>query len=163
MNATARKALVTGSTSGIGRAIAHALAANGAHVVVTGRDARRGAEVVEEIRSARGRAQFVSADLSSMQSISDLAASCEKLLGGIDILVNNAGIYSFGPTPQAREGDFHGMYATNVRAPFFLTAKLAPGMVARGSGRIVNVTTMGPTSACRGPLCTAPRRRHCNC
>ena len=142
MNATARKALVTGSTSGIGRAIAHALAATGAHVVVTGRDERRGAQIVGEIRAAQGHALFVKADLASMPSIADLAATADKLLGGIDILVNNAGIFSFGPTPEAREEEFHGMYATNVRAPFFLTAKLAPGMVERGWGRIINVTTM---------------------
>ena len=139
---TVRRALVTGATSGIGRATAEALAAEGVHVLVTGRDGRRAEEVVAAIRSAKGRADFAVADLSSADSVLSLAVQAEKRLGGVDILINNAGIFSFGPTTEATAAGFDAMYNTNVKAPLLLTARLAPGMVERGWGRIVNVTTM---------------------
>ena len=142
MTTIVRRALITGSTSGIGRAIAEALAARGAHVLIAGRNTQRGEQVVAAIRSARGQAQFVSADLSSARSVAELATQSDKLLGGVDILVNNAGIFSFGPTAETNEDAFQSMYAVNVRAPYFLTAKLAPGMANRRWGRIVNITTM---------------------
>ncbi len=142
MTTTVRRALVTGATSGIGRAIAEALAAQGTQVLITGRDSRRGEEVVAAIRAAYGKADFVVADLSSPQSVINLAAQAEKILGGVDILINNAGIYTFGPTAEVTEAGFNAMYDTNVKAPFLLTARLAPGMVKRGWGRIVNITTM---------------------
>lgn len=142
MTNSVRRALVTGATSGIGRTVAEALATQGAHVLVTGRDGLRGEEVVAGIRAANGRGDFVSADLSSIRSVSNLAAQAEKILGGVDILVNNAGIFKFGPTSEVTEEGFDEMYNTNVKAPFLLTAHLAPGMVTRGWGRIVNITTM---------------------
>src|SRR5262245_44231682 len=117
MNTIVRRALVTGATSGIGRAIAENLAARGAQVLVAGRDAKRGEQVVAAIRSARGQAQFIAADLASTRSVADLTARADKLLGGVDVLVNNAGIFSFGPTADANEDAFQGMYAVNVRAP----------------------------------------------
>ena len=142
MTTTVRRALVTGATSGIGRAIAEALAAQGTQVLVTGRDGRRGEEVVAAIRAARGKADFVLADLSSAQSVANLAFQAEKILGGVDILINTAGIFTFGATADVTEAGFDTMYSTNVKGPFLLTGRLAPGMVERGWGRIVNVTTM---------------------
>ncbi|HEY0255128.1 MAG TPA: SDR family NAD(P)-dependent oxidoreductase, partial [Kofleriaceae bacterium] len=88
------KALVTGATNGIGRAIALHLAAAGASVIVHGRDAARGAEVVTEIERAGGHARFVAADLTDPMAIAGLIAE----VGEIDILVNNAGFSWFGPT-----------------------------------------------------------------
>src|SRR5580692_1968170 len=90
------RALVTGATSGIGRAIAVQLAREGAEVVVHGRDARRGAEVVQEIRLAQGKGRFVAADLASATEARRLAAD----VGELDILVNNAGLAVYGPTAQ---------------------------------------------------------------
>jgi len=142
MTTTVRRALVTGSTSGIGQAIAEAFAAQGAHVLITGRDARRGEEVVAAIRRAHGKADFAHADLSSVASATNLAAQAERILGGVDILVNNAGIFTFGPTAEATAEGFDAMYATNVKAPLLLTGRLAPAMAERGWGRIVNITTM---------------------
>jgi len=142
MTTPIRRALVTGATSGIGRAIAEALAAQGMHVLVTGRDGRRGEEVVAAIRSARGHADFVGADLASADSVLSLAGQADKRLGGVDILVNNAGIYTFGPSTAETAVSFDAMYDTNVKAPLLLTGKLAPAMAARGWGRIVNLTTM---------------------
>ncbi len=135
-------ALVTGSTSGIGRATAVALAARGAHVAVSGRDERRGAEVVGEITSAGGRADFLAADLAAEHAAHDLAERAIATLGKVDLLVNNAGVFPFGPTAQTTEQDFDRVYRVNVAVPYFLVAELAPAMAARGSGAIVNVSTM---------------------
>jgi NAD(P)-dependent dehydrogenase (short-subunit alcohol dehydrogenase family) len=136
-----KTALVTGATSNIGRAIAVAFAAEGAHVAVSGRSPQRGAEVVEEIRAAGGRADFVAADLDgSAQASSDLAAEATRVLGGrIDVLVNNAGIYPGSTTATTDEATFDEVYAVNVKAPFFLTAAIAPAMAERGDGAIVNL------------------------
>jgi NAD(P)-dependent dehydrogenase (short-subunit alcohol dehydrogenase family) len=136
-------ALITGATSGIGRASALSLAAAGAHVLVSGRDALRGAAVVDSIRAAGGTADFIAADLADAEAVRALAQSAlEAGRGRVDILVNNAGIFPFGPTAAASDADIDSVYAVNVKAPFILVAALAPGMAARGSGAIVNVLTM---------------------
>jgi NAD(P)-dependent dehydrogenase (short-subunit alcohol dehydrogenase family) len=132
------KALVTGATAGLGRAIALQFARDGAEVVVHGRDAARGAKVIEEIRSAGGNARFVAADLSRPAEVKLLAEQA----GVVDILVNNAGDYSFGPTAEFDLAALDALYAANVRAPFALVAALAPGMVVRGSGSIINISSI---------------------
>jgi NAD(P)-dependent dehydrogenase (short-subunit alcohol dehydrogenase family) len=138
-----RTALVTGGNSGIGRAVAGQLARRGAHVVISGRDTARGSRAVEEIRADGGTADFVQADLTDLASVRSLAKQAIELGGGhVDVLVNNAGIFPFGPTAEVPDSDFDAVYAVNVRAPFYLVAELAPLMAARGSGAIVNVTTM---------------------
>ncbi|MYT72269.1 MULTISPECIES: glucose 1-dehydrogenase [unclassified Streptomyces] len=136
-----RTALVTGSTSNIGRAIAEVFAAEGAHVVVSGRNADRGTVVVDGIRAAGGRADFVAADLDgSPQASRDLAARATDALGGrIDILVNNAGVYPAPGTADTTEETFDRVYGVNVKAPFFLTATVAPAMAAAGGGTIINL------------------------
>jgi NAD(P)-dependent dehydrogenase (short-subunit alcohol dehydrogenase family) len=138
---TGKTALVTGSTSNIGRAIAVAFAAEGAHVIVSGRSEQRGAEVVEEIRSGGGRADFVAANLDgSAKASNDLAAEATRLLGGrIDVLVNNAGIFPGTTTAATDEATFDEVYAVNVKAPYFLTAAIAPAMADRGHGAIINL------------------------
>jgi NAD(P)-dependent dehydrogenase (short-subunit alcohol dehydrogenase family) len=136
-----KTALVTGATSNIGRAIALAFAAEGAHVAVSGRSRRRGAEVVDEIRADGGRAEFIAADLDgSRRASDDLAAAATRTLGGrVDVLVNSAGIYPGPTTAATSEATFDEVYAVNVKAPFFLTAAIAPAMVARGDGAIINL------------------------
>jgi NAD(P)-dependent dehydrogenase (short-subunit alcohol dehydrogenase family) len=136
-----KKALVTGSTSNIGRAIAEAFAAEGAHVVVSGRNAQRAAEVVEGIRARGGRADFVQADLDgSEQASRALAERASSVLGGrLDILVNNAGIYPPSTTTTTDEETFDQVYAVNVKAPYFLTAAVAPAMARDGGGSIINL------------------------
>jgi NAD(P)-dependent dehydrogenase (short-subunit alcohol dehydrogenase family) len=128
-------ALVTGASSGIGRAAAQELARHGAEVVVHGRDAGRGSAVVDHITAAGGKARFVAADLSDPAQLDDLAAQA----GGVDVLVNNAGVSWFGPTPELDAVTFDRLFAANVRAPYFLVAALAPKMAARGSGSIINI------------------------
>ena len=133
-----KTALVTGATSNIGRAIATAFAAERAHVIVSGRSPQRGAEVVEQIHAAGGHAEFI-ADGSEQASVG-LAADATRALGGrIDVLVNNAGIFPGSTTPTVDEAMFDEVYAVNVKAPFFLTAAIAPEMTARGSGSIINL------------------------
>jgi NAD(P)-dependent dehydrogenase (short-subunit alcohol dehydrogenase family) len=136
-----KTALVTGSTSNIGRSIATAMASEGAHVVVSGRDAARGTAVVKEIRAVGGLADFVSAELDGTPRASQsLAHTALNVLGGrLDVLVNNAGIFPGGRTPTTDEDTFDRVYAVNVKAPYFLTATLAPLMVRQGGGAIINL------------------------
>jgi NAD(P)-dependent dehydrogenase (short-subunit alcohol dehydrogenase family) len=134
--------LVTGGTSGIGRAAAVALADLGARVVLSGRDQARGNQVVKEIRAAGGRADFVAAELRDQVTAQALAARATELAGPIGVLVNSAGVFPFGPTEATTERDFDAVYGLNVKAPYFLVAALAPGMAERGHGSIINVTTM---------------------
>ena len=116
---TGSTALITGGTSGIGRAAALSLARLDAHVVLSGRDAARGEQVVAAIRAEGGRADFVAADLGDEANARQLARQATELGGGhVDILVNNAGIFPFGPTHEASEADFDQVFAVNVRAPF---------------------------------------------
>jgi NAD(P)-dependent dehydrogenase (short-subunit alcohol dehydrogenase family) len=137
-NLAGQRALVTGATSGIGRAVAIQLARDGAEVVVHGRDAARGAETVHEITAAGGEATFIAADLGDAAEVQRLASD----VGDVEILINNAGIALFGPTAEFDVSAFDRMFASNVRAPFFLVAALAPGMAARGRGSIVSLSSM---------------------
>jgi NAD(P)-dependent dehydrogenase (short-subunit alcohol dehydrogenase family) len=132
------RALVTGATSGLGRAIARELGREGAEVIVHGRDAARGAAVVEDITGAGGRADFVAADLGDPESLQRLVTTA----GEIDVLVNNAGFSWFGPTADLDVATFDALFVANVRAPFFLVAAFAPQMAGRGSGCIINVSSM---------------------
>ncbi|MFJ2580769.1 SDR family NAD(P)-dependent oxidoreductase [Kitasatospora aureofaciens] len=134
--------LVTGGTSGIGRAAALALAGLGARVVLSGRDAARGKKVVQEIEAAGGEGHFVAADLRDEASARSLARQASALVGQIDVLVNNAGVFPFGPTAEVTEAGFDTVYGLNVKTPYFLVAELAPAMAERGRGAIINVTTM---------------------
>src|SRR5690349_14013188 len=127
MTITASTALITGGTSGIGRAAANKLAQLGVHVIVVGRDAARGQKAVEEIRGAGGNADFISSDLRDASSARQVARRAVEVGNGhVDILVNNAGIYPFGPTQETTEEAFEKVYSLNVKAPYFLVAELAP-------------------------------------
>ncbi len=131
-------ALVTGATSGIGRAAAEELGRHGAEVIVHGRDAARGAAVVHAITADGGKARFAAADITKPAGLDDLV----RQAGEVDVLVNNAGLAWFGPTPELGVATFDQLFAANVRAPYFLVAALAPQMAARGNGSIVNIGSM---------------------
>jgi NAD(P)-dependent dehydrogenase (short-subunit alcohol dehydrogenase family) len=118
-----RTALVTGSTDGIGVAIAHTLAAQGAQVIVSGRNVERGEQVVQSILGEDGEARFAAADLSSAEGVRALAAAA----GPVDILVNNAAvIVAPQPTEDVPEDVIDEALATNIKAVFLLTGLLAP-------------------------------------
>jgi len=148
---TGKTALVTGSTSGIGRKTADLLAARGAHVILSGRNAERGAAAVQSIVDAGGKADFVALDLSDIDALPAFAAEVEALAGGhIDILVNNAGIYPFGPSIDFTPADFDSIYTANVKAVFFLTNALVPAMISNGGGAIVNLSSSIATKGTAG-------------
>jgi NAD(P)-dependent dehydrogenase (short-subunit alcohol dehydrogenase family) len=149
-----KTALITGSTSGIGRATALILADRGIHVVVSGRNASRGAEVVAQIRAAGGQADFAHADLNDADSAARLAHEATQIAENagrtLSILVNNAAIGAGGPTAGFAEADFDAVLGTNLKAPFYLVANLAPTMAANGAGAIVNLSTLASRRALPG-------------
>jgi len=130
--------LITGSTSGIGRAAAEQFGRGGANVIVTGRNHARGQEVVAAIQADGGQARFIAADLSAPTAAAELAAAA----GDIDVLVNNAGIFPFGASHEIPIDQVRAVFDFNVIAPFALVAAVVPGMIQRGHGAIINVSTM---------------------
>lgn len=143
MNNNLPTALVTGGTSGIGRATANKMAQLGIHVLIVGRNVERGKKTVTEIRTTGGHAEFISSNLHNAASAREVARRAIELGNGhVDILVNNAGMFPFGPTQETKEEVFDSVFALNVKVPYFLVAELAPQMAKRGKGIIVNVSTM---------------------
>jgi NAD(P)-dependent dehydrogenase (short-subunit alcohol dehydrogenase family) len=140
-----KTALITGGTSGIGRAVAERFASEGAEVIITGRDEARGREVVEAVEAAGGKARFIAADLASFEDVSRLAEATSD----VDVLVNNAGVSRGGPEQTAEEA-FGVTFDVNVKAPFFLTAAIAPRMAAKGGGSIINISSMAATIGMNG-------------
>ena len=138
-----KTALVTGSTSNIGRAIAQAYAAEGAHVVVTGRDTDRGAAVVAGIRDAGGRADFVASDLDGTPEASHaLAAEATRLLGGrLDVLVNNAGVALSSLFDDLRVEDWETVVDVNLKGVLYGIAAALPVFREQGSGQFVTVVS----------------------
>lgn len=138
MELSDRIALITGSTSGIGAETARLFAREGAAVVITGRQASRGARLVREIEADGGTAHYVEGDLTDRRAIGRIAEAA----GDVDILVHNASAFPQGTTLEQDSDAFDRAFESNVRAPYFLTAALAPRMLTRGRGSIVNVSTM---------------------
>ncbi len=135
MELTDQTALVTGGTAGIGLACARLMAREGASVVITGRDEQRGKEAAAGID---GDVRFIQADLSDIESVKSLV----RQAGNVDILVNNAASFPAALTVDQEVTSFEKTFDTNVRGAYFLTAGLVPGMLERGRGSIINVTTM---------------------
>jgi len=133
-----RTALVTGATSGIGRAAALKLARDGFKVLVHGRDAERGAAVVKEIESGGGNAEFLAADLTDVRAVEGLASAA----GDVDVLVNNAGFSWFGPSADLDPDTYDALFDANVRSAYYLTAAIAPKMARRGHGTVINLGSM---------------------
>lgn len=137
-----KRALVTGSTSGIGLGIAHALARQGCDLVLNGFG---DASAIETLRSDMARTygvgvHFGPADLVRVSDIETLAAQCQTL-GGVDILVNNAGIQHTSPVESFPPERWDAVIALNLSAAFHTTRLLLPGMKARNWGRIVNIAS----------------------
>ena len=140
--------LVTGSTDGLGRELALALAADGAHVIVHGRNAERGQAVVDQItKSGKGSARFVAADFGSLQAVRDFADTIARTTPKLDLLVNNAGVAFTGDQPRRESADGHELqFAVNYLAGWVLVNRLRPNLAAAAPSRIVNVSS-GSASA----------------
>ena len=130
-------ALVTGATSGIGRAAANALAADGATVIVHGRDAARGDEVVEELRAAGASARFLAAELGDTDQVRELAAAA----GEVDILVNNVGIFEIKDAFDIPDADWVRLFETNVLGVVGTTMAAIPTLRANRPAVVCNVTS----------------------
>jgi len=152
-----RTALVTGSTSGIGKATALALAARGARVPVVGRNEQRAKDVVAEIEGSGSSATYRLTTLSDLESARDLVQwATEAGDGHVDILVNNAGVALLGPSSAATEAEFDETFALNVKVPFFPVASLAPAMAERGWVRSSMSAQWSRASGRPAWPCTAP-------
>jgi 3-oxoacyl-[acyl-carrier protein] reductase len=137
-----RIALVTGGSRGIGRAIALALAADGAGVAVNYiRNSQASDEVVRRIIDSGGAAVSAQADVSDKDAVGAVADFVVAALGPIDILVNNAGLLYPGSLLDYRDSEFDQMWRTNVKGPLYCSAAVAPGMIERGWGRIINLSS----------------------
>jgi NAD(P)-dependent dehydrogenase (short-subunit alcohol dehydrogenase family) len=136
-----KSAIVTGASRGIGRATAERLAAEGAAVVVTGRDAAAQEEVAQAIRSVGGTAVTCAADLNDAAARERLVGVALEQLGSIDVLVNNAAVNRVEPSLDVTPETWREILETNLSSVFFLSQLVARGMVERGSGRIVNVAS----------------------
>ena len=137
-----RTALVTGSTRGIGRALATGLARAGARVIVHGRDPLRAAAAAEEIAVEAGHgAELLSAgfDVTDPAAVDAALGEIEAAHGTPDVLVNNAGIQRRAPIAEFADEDWDALLATNLSAAFYCARRVARGMIARGSGKIVQI------------------------
>ena len=143
MNLNGKTALITGSTDGVGRAVAHRLAAEGARVLVHGRDQARGGQTVADIQRAGGSATFLAADLASLEEVRRLADAVITNTGRLDILINNAGIGTAGTARQTSTDGHELRFAVNYLAGFLLTHRLLPLLRASAPARIVNVASAG--------------------
>jgi NAD(P)-dependent dehydrogenase (short-subunit alcohol dehydrogenase family) len=147
-------ALVTGSTSGIGKAVATEFAAEGARVIVTGRDAGRGAAVVDMIGAGGGEATFVAADLSDEGESVGLVDAAVERFGGLTVLVNNAVASTVdetdGPVGEITTRSWEASLRVNLTAPMWLARAAIPLMVEAGHGSIVNISSRAAERASRG-------------
>ena len=140
---TGKTVLITGSTDGVGRLVARRLGEAGARVLVHGRDAERGAQVVSDIEQAGGAATFLRADLASLVEVRRLADAVQEATDRLDILINNAGIGTAGGVRQESTDGFELRFAVNYLAGFLLTSLLLPLLRASAPARIVNVSSAG--------------------
>jgi short-subunit dehydrogenase len=137
-----RTALVTGASGGIGRHIARALALAGADVLVAGRREAALGSVVEELRRLGVRSEALSAELSDLEQAEELVARAEQAAGALDILIHNAGIEIASSFPRYTRDELLSMINVNLAAPLLMTHRALPGMLERGRGHVVFVSSM---------------------
>lgn len=145
-----KRALVTGASKGIGVAVATVLAQAGADVAITGRDEAGLRATAEAIESAGRRCASIVADLSDAEAVVRAGEGAIEALGGIDILVNNAGIARIDPILDASLQDWEETINVNLRAPFLLAQAVVPQMIARGSGKVINISSQAGVIALDG-------------
>jgi NAD(P)-dependent dehydrogenase (short-subunit alcohol dehydrogenase family) len=140
---TGTKAVVTGSTSGIGAGIARLLAKEGAEVAIVGRNADRGEEVVSMIRADGGSAFFQETDVSKSSEVEEMFKACKRKLGTIDVLVNNAGVQSLGKLTETTEEEWDKVFGVNAKGTFLCSRAVVPLMLENHGGSIVNIASVG--------------------
>ena len=137
-----RRALVTGGNSGIGEAMARALGLAGARVLLMARREAELAAAAARLAADGIDAQWLAADLTQISALQEAAREAERRLGGVDILVNAAGVNLRQPFGEVTPAAWQTQIALHLTAPFFLTQALAPGMAARGWGRVLNIASL---------------------
>jgi 3-hydroxybutyrate dehydrogenase len=138
-----RTAIVTGSTSGIGLAIAHALAAAGANVVLNGRGSEEeNAEIIASVSRHGTRVAYEAANMLRHNQIAEMIERTQDQFGSLDILVNNAGVQHVAPVEDFPIENWDAVIAIDLTAPFVATRAAVPGMKRRGFGRIINVCSV---------------------
>ena len=135
-------ALITGGSRGIGRAIARQLATLGASVAICGRDIAALEEAALDVAKLGVPVHSQVADITKSGDIADFVAKTETELGPITILVNNAGIGLFGPAHEKTEADWDRVLNTNLKSVFLVSRAVAPSMIRRGSGDIINISSL---------------------
>ncbi len=145
INLRGKRVLITGASSGIGEAGAERFAAEGAEVIVVARRADLLEALTRKIANAGGTAAAIPCDLSDLDAVDQLTATVEERFGGVDILVNNAGRSIRRPLSESldRWHDVERTMTLNYYSPLRLIRGLAPGMIDRGDGHIINVATWG--------------------
>jgi len=143
-------ALVTGGSRGIGRAIALRLAGLGSDVAICARDEVKLRDAETLVRSAGVRALALSADVTLASDVAKLVKKVEAELGPISLLVNNAGIGLFGPVHEKTEAEWDRLMDTNVKSVFLVSRAVIPGMMQRGGGEIVNISSLAGKSVFAG-------------
>lgn len=143
-------AVVTGASRGIGLAIAEKLGSMGARLALCARDAAKLKKAEERLRSAGIETLSLSADVRRQSEIDSLLQETRSTLGPIDVLVNNAGIATFGPFHEQQETDWDDILDTNLKAVFLLSRAVAPEMIRRRSGHIINIASLAGKNAFAG-------------
>jgi len=145
-----RVALVTGSGRGIGKAIAEALAREGAHVVLTGRTASQVEQAALAIRGSGAQAKAVLADITDESDVARLVDETLKINGSVDVLVNNAGMGVFKPVVAMDVAEFDAMWKVNMRGVFLATRAVLPGMIKARRGAIINIASLAGKNTFKG-------------
>jgi 3-oxoacyl-[acyl-carrier protein] reductase len=143
-------ALITGASRGIGLAIAKSLGRLGAHLSVCARDAKKLESAARELEREATKVLAIAADVSRPGDIASLVQKTTQSLGPIEILVNNAGIGYFGPAQEAAEANWDSVLDTNLKSVFLLSKAVAPGMIERRSGHIINIASLAGKNAFAG-------------
>ena len=143
-------ALVTGASRGIGRAISLRLAALGAAVAICGRDSAALAATTAELEKLGAHTFSRIADVTRSSDVTVLVEKTEAALGPVSILVNNAGIGLFGPAHEKTEADWDRVLGTNLKGAFLASRAVAPSMIRRGSGDIINISSLAGRNAFAG-------------
>jgi gluconate 5-dehydrogenase len=160
-NLTGRTALVTGSSQGLGLAMARGLAQAGAAVVLNGRDGKKLAAAAETLRAEGAKVTTAAFDVTDGAAGADAVGRIEAEFAPIDILVNNAGIHRRAPLAEMTEEQWRAVLDTNLTSAFLVARAVAPRMIARGRGKIINICsvmsevsrpTIGNYAAAKGGL-----------